>query len=56
MVERYRSAKWRIIEAFDKGKLPKDIKCSQVKRESIYAYYQEWKRDKSFWEKLQKGI
>lgn len=56
MVEQYYSAKWRIMQAFDKGKRPKDINCSQVKRETIYAYYQEFKRDKSFWEKLWKGI
>lgn len=49
MVERYHSAKWRIMQAFDKGKLPKEINCLGVKRETIYAYYQEWKRDKSFW-------
>ena len=44
MVEQYYSAKWKIMQAFDKGKLPKDINCLGVKRETIYAYYQEWKR------------
>ena len=52
VVEHYHSAKWKILNAFDRGKLPKEINCPQVKRESIYAYYQQWKRDKSFWEKL----
>ena len=45
VVEQYYSAKWKIMQAFDKGKLPKEINCSGVKRETIYAYYQEWKRD-----------
>ena len=46
MVQPYlNSAKWKILEAFNKGKLPKDINCSQVKKATIYAYYQEFKRE-----------
>ena len=44
-MEHYHSAKWKILEAFDKGKLPKDINCPQVNRNTIYAYYQEFKRE-----------
>ena len=44
MVERYHSAKWKILNAFDKGKTPKEINCPQVKRETIYCYFQEFKR------------
>ena len=46
MVQAYlNSAKWKILNAFDKGKLPKEINCPQVKKATIYAYYQEFKRE-----------
>ena len=38
------SAKWKILNAFDEDKTPKEINCPQVKKATIYAYYQEWKR------------
>ena len=39
------ATKWKILNAFDKGKTPKEINCPRLKRATIYAYYQEFKRE-----------
>jgi len=38
--------KWKLFKRFDKGLRPSDMANSPVKRETLYAYFSEWRRER----------
>ena len=46
------SVKQRVFQAFEQGKRPSDLKVRGIKQQTLYRYYQEWKRGKGLTQSL----